>query len=51
MRYVANLFLSCLVAAAPLTCRAERSDVAVSTPKLATREIQFRSGDITLAGT
>lgn len=51
MKHIANIFLSCLIAAAPLVCRAQRADAAVSGLQLAIREIQFPSGDITLAGT
>jgi uncharacterized protein len=45
-----NILLCSLSAVGPLVCSAQRSDGAVS-PEPAIRDIRFRSGDITLAGT
>lgn len=50
MKQIAAL-ISCLIAAALSLCSAQRSDAAASGAKPAIHEIQFRSGDITLAGT
>jgi pimeloyl-ACP methyl ester carboxylesterase len=51
MKHFTHILLSSLIAAALLACLAQRSDGAVNNPEPATRDMQFRSGDITLAGT
>lgn len=51
MKHLVNILLCSLSAVGPLVFSAQRSDGAVSSPELAIRDIQFRSGDITLAAT